>query len=538
MKNLIYQFSSRFFLTSQMTKRIEKRMSILYPTTRFSLIRKTADYLIGVYLTVMIAALLLMMFAEFSIYYTLIVFLVLYALASNRIYAQFDKLEMSLLYSLQKFLEDVKYRFRFDGMLEEALQEAINIADYNMAIHGEKMYSSLKDYHLTKITDYDEIAPNSYFRTFYMMCKNVVLYGDKKVDGESYFIKNLSYLKDDIGIEILKRNKVNNMFMGLLGITIIPVFAIKPIEKWSISNIPELSSMHSGLFGILTTIILGIISFAIYNFVLKLKYPYVRDMEKAEWVKRLSDNDLMRKLVLKIIRLKHKKSLELERKLKNIGYPYDIIEFYVKRLVMTFIAMCVSMILIVSITMSTGVKFHSMWMILSVFICGIIMYAYQYFEVVLKESLMLMNREEELVRFQTIILMLKETDRISVKDILNQMEIFSYSFKGVLEEILYKYPYMGMKVFDEIKGKSGFLGFDRLMDNFRACDYMSINQAFRDVDKEREYYIAKHKQDNDFMVEERSMIAKVISFVPLCMVIITKLIIPFVVEGMGQIKIF
>ena len=105
MKSLIYRISSKFFLTSRMTKRIEKRMSILYPTTRFSLIKKTAEYLIAVYVTVAVAAVLLMMFAEFSLYYTLIVFLVLYALAGNRIYSQFDKLEMSLLYSLQKFLD-------------------------------------------------------------------------------------------------------------------------------------------------------------------------------------------------------------------------------------------------------------------------------------------------------------------------------------------------------------------------------------------------------------------------------------------------
>jgi len=93
-------------------------------------------------------------------------------------------------------------------------------------------------------------------------------------------------------------------------------------------------------------------------------------------------------------------------------------------------------------------------------------------------------------------------------------------------------------VFEEIKGRSGFLGFDRLMDNFRACDYMSISMAFSDVENEREYYIMKHKQDNDFLVEERSMIAKVLSFVPICAVIITKLIIPFVVEGIGKIGMF
>lgn len=538
MKNIIYKFSIRFFLTSQMTKRIENRIAILYPATKYSLIKKTSEYLIRIYITAIVAVSLLMVFAEFSLYYALVVFLVLYALVSNRIYAELDKLEMSLLVDLQKFLEDVKYRFRFDGMIEEALQEAINMSSYQMAIHGERIYTSLKDYHLNGVEDYEEMAPNSFFKTFYMMCKNVLIYGDKKVDGESYFIKNLSYLKDDIGVEMLKRRKINNMFIGLLGITIIPVFAINPIEKWSVSNIPELSGMFEGMYGIMSTIALGVLSFGVYSVILKLKYPYIKDESKYKWVQILSKKENLRKMVLSIIRLNYKKSLQLERRLKNIGYAYDIIEFYIKRVFMSVFAFVLMIIVLISVFLGLNMSPFNLWVLLIGFLSAILTYWYQYFEVLMKERMMLMNREEELVRFHTIILMLKETDRISVRDILQQMENFSYSFRGVLEEIMYKYPYKGIRVFEEIKGKSGFLGFDRLMDNFRACDYMSINQAFADVEKERSYYIMKHKQDNDFIVEERALVAKFISFIPICVVIVAKLIIPFVVEGMGQITIF
>ncbi len=537
MKNIIYRFSKSFFLTSQMTKRIENRIAIIYPATKYSLIKKTTEYLIRIYITAVIATVLLMVFADFSIYYALVVFLVLYALVSNRIYTELDRLEMSLLLELQKFLEDVKYRFRFDGMLEEALQEAINSAEYLMAIHGEKIYSSIRDYHLNGVEDYEELAPNSYFKSFYMMCRNVVVYGDKKIDGESYFIKNLTYLKDDIGVEILKRRKINNAFMGLLGITIIPVFAIKPVERWSVSNIPELAVTYDGIFGIISTLVLGILSFVIYRIVLKLKYPYVKNEEKSKWIEGLAKISFFRKMALWIIKSRYKISLRFERNLKNIGYPYDIIEFYVKRIFMSILTFVVMLIISISICISVSVNIFNIWVLLSALISAILMYAYQYMEIIMKERLMLMNREEELVKFQTIILMLKETDRISVSDILMQMENFSYSFRNVLEEILYKFPYKGIKVFEEIKGKSGFLGFDRLMDNFRACDYMSISLAFADVENEREYYVMKHKQDNDFIVEERSLIAKVLSFIPICAVIIAKLIIPFVVEGMGQINI-
>lgn len=530
MKSTIYKFSSKFFLTAQMTKRIEDKISILYPATKYSIINMTVEYLLKIYATVFIAGLMLMLFADFSLYYAMVVFLVLYALAGNRVYSELDRLEIKLLICLQKFLEDVKYRFRFDEMLEEALQDAIGMSEYLMAIHGEKIYVSLKDEHLYGMEDYEETAPNAFFKTFYMMCKNVSMYGDKQVEGESYFIKNLSYLKDDIGVEILKRRKINNMFMGLLGITIIPVFAIKPIEKWSVSNIPQLAAIYDGLFGIVSTIVMGLLSFLVYRIVLKLKYPYAKNEDKLKWVELLAGNVFFRKIVIWIIKVGYKKARVLDERLKSIGYSYNIVEFYVKRITVSVFSFGIALIVSLSIRASVWSLFFSA-------MAAVIMYIYQYFEIVLKEGMLLMNREEELVRFHTIILMLKETDRISVYDILAQMEKFSYSFKNVISEIIYKIPYRGLKIFEDIKGKSGFVGFDRLMDNFRACDYMSISQAFGDVDKEREYYVMKHKQDNDFAIEERSMVAKVLSFIPICAVIITKLIIPFVVEGMGQISI-
>ncbi len=537
MKSIIYKFSSGFFMTSQMTKRIENRISILYPATRYSVIKMTADYLIKIFLTAFIAGMLLMVFAEFSLYYAMIVFLVVYALAGSRVYSELDRLEMKLLMSLQKFLEDVKYRFRFDGMLEEALQDAIGMSEYLMSVHGEKIYVSLKDAHLKGIEDYEEAAPNDFFKTFYMMCRNVSVYGDKKINGESYFIRNLSYLKDDIGVEILKRQRINNAFMGLLGIIILPVFAIKPIEKWGISNIPELADLYDGLFGSLSTLFMGILSFVIYKMVLKLKYPYAKNSEKLIWIERLSDKGLFRKMSESIIGLNYKKAVALDERLKNIGFPYNILEFYVKRIVFSIMALLTALPVFISISWSALKKPFTIWVFAGAFVIAALVYAYQYFEVVFKEKLLLMKREDELVRFQTIILMLKETDRISIYEILGLMEKFSDSFKNVISEILYKIPFRGIQVFEDIKCKSGFLGFDRLMDNFRACDYMSISQAFGDVEKEREYYIAKHRQDNEFAVEERAMVAKVLSFIPLCAIIITKLIVPFVVKGMEQISI-
>ena len=100
-----------------------------------------------------------------------------------------------------------------------------------------------------------------------------------------------------------------------------------------------------------------------------------------------------------------------------------------------------------------------------------------------------------------------------------------------------KLSFKGSQVFREQRNKSDFLPFNRLIDGFIACDDMYIHKAFEDVEMDRRYYIDKHKQEKLFYIEQRGAISKFLSFIPLCMVIIMNLIIPFVLEGMQQLSL-
>ena len=123
MKSIIYRYSRRFFLTSEITRRIESRIFILYPSTRYSVINRTAEYLIKIYILAGIVTAGLFLYADFSLYYATISALVVYAVVNSRVYGELDKLEIRLLMQFEKFITDVKFRFQFDGMLEEALQD-------------------------------------------------------------------------------------------------------------------------------------------------------------------------------------------------------------------------------------------------------------------------------------------------------------------------------------------------------------------------------------------------------------------------------
>ena len=92
----------------------------------------------------------------------------------------------------------------------ELLLDAINEGNYQISIHGQLIYNYLRESYTKDRCDYQEVCPNHFFLTFYSLCESVMKYGDKKTKEGSLFIKNLSYLKEDINIYITTFNDYIN----------------------------------------------------------------------------------------------------------------------------------------------------------------------------------------------------------------------------------------------------------------------------------------------------------------------------------------
>ncbi len=156
----------------------------------------------------------------------------------------------------------------------------------------------------------------------------------------------------------------------------------------------------------------------------------------------------------------------------------------------------------------------------------------------IREKLLKISREEEIVRFQSVILILMYMDRVSIEVILEWLERFAIVFKNNIERIADTLVYKGIKVFDDAKDDVAFLPFERLMDCFIASDRIGIEKSFSDILSDRAYYVEKHKQENDLIINNKALIAKFISFIPICIVICFVLVIPFVYQGLRQIQSF
>lgn len=517
-------------MTRGLTRKLEHRIELLYPATRYSVIRQTERYLIRTYIAALLVIAGLFVFAEFSIYYGCLAAVIVYVMISSHINTELAGQELRLLGMMEEFVSEVHFNYQFNGMLYESVEKAIEKVPYEMAIHGEIILSYLKNAYRGGGDDYRDIAPNSLFLTFYSLSLTVLNYGDKTERAGSVYLKNLGYLKESINIEILKRKRVEGQFAGLSAVAILPVFSIKLIEAWALSNMPELREAYQGFTGTLTTIAVSLVTVGIYRLIMALRTPYRTRGCKSAWVERLAACDIADSVVMFIIRRTYKSSERLNRLLKSVVYPYDIKEFVLRRIVFSAAVAAT----VFSVSISIGMAWWGG--VLMAAVSGVCTYEAAYMVILIKRRIMIMDSEEEIVRYQSVILMLMHMDRITIEQILVQMRSFAVIFREEADRMTDRFSYMGMRIFEEIKEKTGFMPLEKLMDGFLATDALGIEAAFSGMEEERRYYVEKHRQDNDEIIMKKAAAAKVMAFIPMCLVILIKLILPFVIEGMRQLS--
>lgn len=533
---LIYRCFTKLTITRELVKKIEGRMNILFSGNKEKVVKETERELIKIILISILSFLFITLVGKFSIYYIIVGIGSIYVMGINSIYTKLNLLEIRLLKQFEKFLQEVRFNFKFDGMITEGLSMAVQNSEYEMSIQGQLIYENLLNQ--TGTDNYSKMSPNHFFLTFYALCETVMKYGDKKINNRSMFVSNIGYLKDDINTEILIREKNNALYMGLFGVTILPLFSIKLIEMWATYNMPEINSYYSGIWGSTSTIAITIITIAIYRIIMKMKYPINFDWHKSKWVDDILKVDFVNRFTMSLIKRNYKYYFNMEALLKSVVHQYNVKEFIVYRAVLGIISYFITLITLISVGIY---KRGFLCLLLCIFmppILGVFVYIINYSGLKIRKKFLEISREEEVVRFQSIIIILMHMDRMSIDEIINWMERFAIVFKNILGEISDNYSYMGNEIFIKAKEKIGFLPFERILDCFVACDRIGIDSAFSDILSDRLYYVEKHKQENEIIINNKALVSKTMAFVPLCLVIIIKLILPFVLMGIQQLRSF
>ncbi|MBQ6992476.1 MAG: hypothetical protein IJN50_06195 [Clostridia bacterium] len=171
------------------------------------------------------------------------------------------------------------------------------------------------------------------------------------------------------------------------------------------------------------------------------------------------------------------------------------------------------------------------WIIAFVF--AIIGYMGPYIMLVFQKILRRLEMENEVMQFQTIILMLMKIERVNVEMMLEWLERYSNIFREPITKCVNNYEAGAWEALEELKDEITFVQMIQIVESLQAAvERIPIQEAFDELDNEREYYQAKRKESNERLISRKGLIGKAIGFAPMVCLFVGYLIVPLVVIGM------
>lgn len=144
--------------------------------------------------------------------------------------------------------------------------------------------------------------------------------------------------------------------------------------------------------------------------------------------------------------------------------------------------------------------------------------------------------DDEVILFQTIIMMLSPIEKVTIQEILEWLELFAFIFRDSITEGLNALNNGELEALDLITTREEFEPFNRVIENLKTSDRIGIKKAFNDVQIEKKNYQQVRKQENDIEIDNKGALTRLMVLAPTLVVIIFYLAVPFVSSSFEQLQ--
>jgi len=149
--------------------------------------------------------------------------------------------------------------------------------------------------------------------------------------------------------------------------------------------------------------------------------------------------------------------------------------------------------------------------LLLAFVFAVVAYMAPIWLLIFQVKMRQMEMEDEVMQFQTIILMLMRIERVNVEIILEWLERYSNIFRAPITKCVNNYEAGAWEALEKIKEDVSYMQFIRIIESLQAAvEKIPITDAFDELDSEREYYQEKRKESNERLIKRKGMIGKAI----------------------------
>lgn len=537
-----------------------------------------------------------------------------------------DKMDNNLLKEQLEFFAEIRHAYHEFNMVEEAIYQISQDDEKNISKQGEKIYEVLiANDPETELEKYYDIAPNPYLKEFAGISYLTKEFGDRKVDKTSLYLKNVSNITEEMQIEILKRDKIDYVFQSLSIISIVPVLGLEPLKNWAVGNFSFTQSFYSGKGGMVTQILIILLTIICYLLLRKVKNNGSTDKSAQNtqnpWQQKVYKNPIGKRIVNMFVPKKGTKDyIKVQKLLKDSASKLKMEWLYVNRITIAIATLIISLFLFVQFhkvatdwiyteptteyNIMTGLtgndlaeaqaltesdnKFLDMFkgntkttvqdiqkamersedykdskeeeiekaanrvyeklqkinkevlgwfeVLLSI-IFMVLAYMSPIWLMMFQLKMRMMEMEDEVMQFQTIILMLMRIERVNVEIILEWLERYANIFKEPISRCVNNYESGAWESLEVLRNETNYPLFIRIVESLQAAvEKIPIRDAFDELDSDREYYQAKRRESNDRLISRKAMIGKVIGFAPMVVMFVGYLIVPLVFIGLTSMS--
>lgn len=175
------------------------------------------------------------------------------------------------------------------------------------------------------------------------------------------------------------------------------------------------------------------------------------------------------------------------------------------------------------------------WQVLTSFILAFIAYYAPSVMLFIRNKIREMEKENEIMQFQSIILMLMYIDRIDVQTILEWLCRFSYAFKEPIATCLNNYESGAYEALEDLKEAVPYKDFQRIVEQLQsAVERIPIRDAFDELETERAFFYERRKEGNERLIKKKTAIGKVLGFTPMVLLIGGYLVAPLMIVSIMQ----
>ena len=166
------------------------------------------------------------------------------------------------------------------------------------------------------------------------------------------------------------------------------------------------------------------------------------------------------------------------------------------------------------------------------FLFGLLMYNVPIFVLKFQAFMRKMDMEDEIMQYQTVILMLMHIERVSVEYILEWLERFAVIFKEPISTCMNNYESGAYEALEQMKDDVQYKPLIRIIESLQsAVENVKITDAFDELETERAFFQEKRKDANERLINKKSKIGKIVGFSPMIFLFVAYLIGPLIVTS-------